>query len=440
MGQIKLLFLIGLLNSCIVSAQSNLYNYVHSCVDSNGNFDADKAYSFLPKYSYNIYLLSEIDHRFDMIESIRTDLAKKIIISDKPEEIFYENTWEHDSLLRNYIKGAINIKEYRDTMKSKYYLPQKLGIPDSINFPYYEDLQREYADLSKDKYISFLKNIDDIGYLNKLVAIDIGTQTMWLGLFHLSKITKLKNLKNDMIINEFLDSIRVRYRWDFSNLALSLDSQDDYLKHKTDIDKFIEALNRNINDPILITAWESVFASFKQANAFRTLSQPVAFGGKALTLKEIVIKNSFRDSILYNNFTFFLPEKWRNIVILFSTYHLMNIEESGYFSDIIDSSTRTLGKYLQKAYKPYLRRIAFICYKGMENHKEYSKDNYKKSIEYYLAQHYDYAYVDLLAYRNSSEEKKPFYMRPTFYNYRKLNWEDLFDGIIFSTKCYCDKN
>lgn len=440
MGQLRLFFLIGLLNSFITDAQSELYSYVHSCVDSNGNFDANKAYSFLPKYSSNIFLLSEIDHRFKMIQSIRTDLAKKIIISIKPEKIFYENTWEHDSLLRSYMKGTIDIKEYKDTMKSKYYSPQKLGIPDIINFPYFEDLKREYSGLSKDNYIGFLKNIDDVGYLNKLVAIDIGTQTGWLGLFHLSKITKLKNLKNNVIINEFLDSIRVSYRWDFNNLSLSLDNEEEYLKHKIDIDKFIEALKKNIQDPILITAWESVFATFKQANTFRNLSQPAAFGGKALPLNEIIMKNSFRDSILYNNFTFFLPEEWKNLVVLFSTYHLMNIEESAYFSDVIDSSTRTLGKYLQKTYKPYLRRIAFVCYKGMENHNEYSKDNDKKSIEYYLAQHFEYAYVDLLAYKNSPGEKKPFYMRPTFYNYRKLNWENLFDGIIFSTRCDCAKN
>lgn len=417
---------------------SQIDSYTHNIKEATGSIDITKLYQLVTKRDniHNIFLLSESDHRYKSLDTVRTNLIKKMIVTKNPEKVYYENTWEHETLLYDYFDNKIDTLDYKEKMISKY-ISIKLSKPDSSNFPYYEDIRREYSEIKEDNYTFFLKSIDTLSYRQQLMPIDIGTQTIWLGLYHLSKITKKQNLSNNSIINNFLDSIRVTYQWSFSRLTMTIDDETLYRKHKQAIEDFLSALKNNIKNVSLINAWENVFATYIQANFYRELSVPITYGGKSITSKEYAHKNSFRDSVLYRNFKFFLPEAWKNIILSFSTVHLMDTRNHKDFADVIDASANTIGKYLHKDFAPYLRRIAFVCYDAKLKLPEYDNAHYKGSLEYKLSKQYDYAYVDLYSYRNSVGSKQPFYMRPTFSNFRKLNWEQIFDGIVFIKNCGC---
>jgi hypothetical protein len=119
----------------------------------------------------------------------------------------------------------------------------------------------------------------------------------------------------------------------------------------------------------------------------------------------------------------------------------MDTRKTDDFSDVMTANTKTLGKYLHNdtIFSKYLKRIAFICDDTHRKDEEYKKLNGKQSLEYELSKKYNLAYIDLEGYRNAIPKtlRKPFYMRPTFWTFRKLNWEEIFDGIVFVKDCGC---
>lgn len=159
-------------------------------------------------------------------------LIEQLVSRGKVEKIFYENTWEHDTLLQNYLSGAIRIEDYREPMQSKYVLPFKPAIPDSLHFPYYTYVQQEYMNLENDNYLPFFKRAKKYQYHEKLIPIDIGTQTLYLGLYHMAKITKALNKGADPIINNFLDSIRMKCRSEYARMTLTTDDETAFKKMK----------------------------------------------------------------------------------------------------------------------------------------------------------------------------------------------------------------
>ena len=149
--------------------------------------------------------------------------------------------------------------------------------------------------------------------------------------------------------------------------------------------------------------------------------------------------HSFRDSILYVNFEYFkkMNSSWNNTIFSFSTYHLLDTRDRSLFSEVLDPATHTLGRFLHSRYDSSIVHIAFVCNSGLIKDKVSNNKNYKKSLEYQLSKTHDFAYIDLAAYRKSPNEKKAFYLRPTFEKFILTNWEDILDGIIFIKDCQC---
>ena len=212
----------------IENSYSQIEKYIYDLRDDAGKVEVGKIIKYLPGElgGKNIFLLSESNHLFKRLDSIRTQLIKEIILFSNPEKVYYENSLEHQFLLYNYLNGKIDTLEYKDTMQSKY-INIKLSIPDKINFPYYEFVRNEYENLINDNYLHILNSMMELNYYDKLAPIDIGTQTIWLGLFHLGKLTSKNNSTNEYI-NNFIDSIRVNYQWSFSRLGITVDNEIKY--------------------------------------------------------------------------------------------------------------------------------------------------------------------------------------------------------------------
>jgi hypothetical protein len=412
-----------LFNLC---ATAQIERYVFDLKGKNGKYDMQKAYGLIRKDPQkNIFLLSEYAHDFRILDKLRTDLVVQILKNDSIEKIFYENTWEHDTLLKKYYNGSLLLNDYKkfagsnsnDTAASWFHL-----------------LEDDYKRIENSNFEYLIKSAIEHGYANKLIGLDIGTITFRLGLHHLCKLTQ--SLKENHSIKHFCDSLLEKYTGEFSTMQY-VDSEDRFVEKKHRIDLFLYEMSKRAENASIVQVWKSVFSIYLLANFNRSLSLPVIEGGHILTTKEFMEMNSFRDSVMYDNFKYFLPPTWNNVILLFSTLHLMDTNNQKEFSDVLSANSRTLGRFLHNEYRPYLRRIAFICNSGMTKSRGESNLNYKKSLEYKLSKNYEIAYVDLDAYRNSKEIKEPFYMRPTFFTFRKLNWENLFDGIVFVKDCNC---
>lgn len=417
---------------------AQLSNFTYPLEQSEGVINITQLYNLLPKDAgKNIFLLSETNHTHKKVDYARQQLLKEIVTQKNVDKIYYENTWEHDTLLKKYLDGDLHIEEYKESMKSKY-LPYKIIRPDSVIFPYYDQLTVEIDSLAKDNFLDMVTRARSENYSDKLQPIDIGTQTMWLGLFHLMKITKA--VTENLFVNQFLDSMRVYCRAEYYKVSYATtDNQKEFEHNKSNIERFLLELRTNTGDSVLVNRWQSIFARYYMFNAHREISLPDFMGGKPNTAKQFLKRNSYRDSVMYENFKFYLPKDWQNLVFIFSTAHLMDSRNTEYFKEVLDDNTRLIGRDLHKDYEPYLRRIAFVCFEGLRKNKLYNNKYAKNSLEYMLSLNHEYAYVDLKSYRESSFNRKPFYMRPTFWKYRKLNWENIFDGIVFLRECNCEK-
>jgi hypothetical protein len=381
----------------------------------------------------NIYLLSDAYHYCE-IEEIRKDLNFEIIRKIKPQKIYEE----HPAILKDFIiailDDKVNVKDYKDTMMSRFY-EYKLSIPDSLNFPDYNDFLEEVEMVKSGKLTATVKAIRDMGYIDNYEFLDIGTDLIFAELFYLRKITKEKNITNDTIINNYLDSLRVRYGGTFHGYEpmLGYKSIHNIVAIRKNLETFLNSLKNNIKDSSLIKSWVNLTIGLNnQPKTFEDIKLEVK-NGPLKSFDKVTQSLSFRDSILYLNFLASIPNDWQNLVINYSTYHLMDSKE---FTDLLPEHINTFGRYLNKDFKPYLKKIAFLCYDQIPNNKDLT--NRKKSLEAKLAKKYRYAYIDLAQFRNSdSTHRSLFYMMPTFSRYMKYNWENIFDGIVFIKDCKC---
>lgn len=411
-------------------------NYVYDLSGLSKGERINKLFDHITKGSQkqNIYLLSDAYHYCE-IEDIRKDLNFEFIKKIKPEKIYDE----HPAILKDFIMAIldnkINVKDYKDTMMSKYY-EYKLSIPDSLNFPNYNDFLEEVEMVKSGKLTSTIKAIRDIGYIDNYEFLDIGTDLVFAELFYLRKITKEKNIANDTVINNYLDSLRVRYGGTFHGYEPMLGSKSihNIAAIRKNLDAFLNSLKRNIKDSSLIKKWGNVTIGLYNTPYTLNDVKHHLINGSVKSFDEVTQNLSFRDSVVYLNFLESVPKEWRNLVINYSTYHLMDSKE---FTDILPGHINTIGRYLNKDFKPYLKKIAFLCYNQIPGGKNLS--NRKKSLEAQLAKKYSYAYIDLTEYKKSTlTNHPPFFLMPTFSRYIKYNWEDIFDGIVFIRDCNCE--
>jgi hypothetical protein len=428
--KLLVLYTFFFLTLCKPCANAQIEKYITDFKTEDGNYDIKKVYKLIYKDSQkNMFLLSEYAHDFKILDRLRTDLLAEIVNNNNPEKIFYENSWEHDTLLKeNYIR-SLTLNDYKKQFTAT--------VADSSLLPWwFYLLEDDYRRLNNSNYEYLIKNALKKGYADKMIGLDIGTITFGLGLQNLCKITQSLVPNKNSKINKFCDSLIIKYSGEFSTIQY-VDTEEKYLKKKNAFDLFIHEINEQIKNVAVIQAWKSVFSAYLLANTNRNLALPLTEGGHVLTTKEFTQMNSFRDSVMYENFKYFLPRNWNNVVLSFSTLHLIDTNNQEDFDDVLGVNTKTLGRLLVGEYKPYLRRIIFICNSSALKAKDDDNLHYRQSLEYRLAKNYEMAYVDLSAYRNSKEAKKPFYMRPTFFTFRNLNWENIFDGIVFVKDCNC---
>lgn len=434
-------YLLVIFSFALTCSYCQISNFIYDLTNRETNgVDIKKLYSLIHfEQQKNIFFLSEIDHRFKSLDTLRADLLREIITNNKPDKIFYENTWEHDRLLKDFVSNKLEINSFKQCMNSKYYEKQMV-IPDSMYFPYWLDINYEFESISRDNYLYLINTIKSCNYLNNFIGIDIGTQTNFIGLFNLLKLSKIENRFQNILINNFLDSIRVRYACDFSRQNYKItDDSNTFIRKKNSIGKFYDGIRSQFRDSELVKSWSSIFSIYNQNNLFNRREDVKT---NKYDYYNRIDGDNFRDSILFDNFTFYKPNKWQNLVFLFSTYHLIdfqniNIENSKFCKKIFNLS---YWLSLDSTLNNHFRRIAFICFnKGTKfNSDFYDEKNQRKSIEYILSKKYEYAYLDLRKYRLSSHNNIPFFMRPTFDKYLEFNWENIFDGIVFVKNCGCN--
>jgi hypothetical protein len=410
-------------------------NYVYDLSRLSKEERTNKLFELITKSpkKQNIYLLSDAYHYCE-IEEIRKGLTFEFIKKIKPGKIYVELPAILKEFILAILDNKINVADYKDTMMSKFY-EYKLSMPDSLNFPKYNYFLEEVEIVKSGKLTATVKAIRDMGYIDNYEFLDVGTDLIFAELFYLRKITKEKNITNDAIINNYLDSLRVRYDGTFHGYApmLGYKSIHNIAAIRKSHETFLSSLKRNINDSLLIKKW--VNATIGLYNTPYTLDDVKRHivEGAVKSFDEITQSLSFRDSVVYLNFLESIPKEWQNLVINYSTYHLMDSKE---FTDVLPEHINTFGRYLNKDFKPYLKKIAFLCYNQIPGGKNLS--NRKKSLEAQLAKKYNYAYIDLSEYKQRNLIKyTPFFLMPTFSRYIKYNWEDIFDGIVFIKDCNC---
>lgn len=410
----------------ILSAHSNaqIHNYV-TPIELKGSMDFNKLYRLVEKESgKNVFLLSESTHDYFSLAEARTGLLNKIIEHNNPEKIFYETSLENELLSKLYLSKN----------EAGLHFPKV----NNINYGNTHDLLNLKYDRNHQFFFSNIKS-------DNVESIDIGTSSSWLGLQNLCSLTKEQNAGRNPTIDHFCDSLLNEYRLQFFFAWRAVISDSSYKGFKSAKDGFISALKSAQLSNKLIFAWENIFAHYHIVYARRALHEWLYETEKYTTWSFLQL-NSFRDSVLYDNLKKLVPDEWNNLAVLFTSLHLMDTRGDKPFADIMDNETRTLGRYIHSdtALGPYLRRIAFVCYdpdlKGETDGKGKPRKraaNSKQSLEYRLAKEYSMAYVDLKSYREKEVIRKPFYMNPSL-GYRKWNWEQIFDGVVFIKDCKCE--
>lgn len=415
-----LLLLISLTNFGQIS------KYIFDIQSKNGEVDYDKLTNLINLNfgEKNIVLLSEDRHDYTALDSIKSNFIIKLSGKLPITWIFEEMPAAEFRLFVDEQKWSINIDSFTKDGGGKY--------------EYY--LREDINNARKSGFYDYVKKIEASGLNNIIAPIDLGTISTHLALFNYAKYTKSLNVERNQKIDQFCDSIVQKYSLEYhSILQTTNDSEDDFYLKNMRIKEFLSELKKNSNFNEIINGWENIFASYYQTR-HNLMVYPNEMQQKHLSTKNFFKLNSFRDSVLFSNFNFFLDYKktWENIVVSFSTYHLLDTRTTTLFKDVLDSSTITFGKLLHKKFNDKISHIAIICNSGNINDGYNINKNFKKSIEYQLSKKYNYAYIDLKNYRKNSFKRISFYMRPTFERFLKLNWEEVLDGIIFVKNCQCD--
>lgn len=416
----------------------DLDKYVTDLKDiSNPAFS--KLDTILTRSKKNVFLLSESSHPSLNLATTRFLLTGHMNGLMNVQKVVDEFPLAGASMLFGYSKNEINSSLFHDSVYSIGYNEE--DIPENAKGLSYV---ADYVDAEFNFYIKESNMLDEFKYYmangieDKIIPIDIGFNTQFLEKSYLAWLTK-KRCDNQYVQN-FCDSMAKHGTGQFQLFYVFHDSQKTYERKLLAMQVFLDSLMSHCPDSTLYFAWKNAFAGylFSQRTKRKRLLDPEF---KPLTTLEFMDENSFRDSILYENFKWAMPDSFQNVIVSFSTLHLMDTRNTEYFSDVMPASTKTLGRYLHNdtIYSKYLKRIAFICDDTHRNDEKFKRTNARQSLEYELSIKHDLAYIDLEGYRNAIPEvlRKPFYMRPTFWTYRKLNWEEIFDGVVFVKDCGC---
>jgi hypothetical protein len=389
----------------------------------------------------NIFLLSESNHPDLNLSKIRYLLSGHLGGLKNIQRIIYEFPFAGSSLLNAYLSGKIKPTMLHDSVYSIGYNDEDV----SENSRGLKNVA-DYIDAEFDFYIKKSTLLDEFtfykqkGLQDRIIPIDIGLHTQFLEKGYLVWITKL-NCSN-RYIQAVCDSIVKHSSGEFQYHYFFRDSKQTFDRKLKIRKEFLDSLIHYCSDKMLHFAWQNAFAGyiFSQRSNLKSILDPEQ---RPLTTLEFMEENSFRDSILFENFKWAMPDSFENVLVSFSTLHLMDTRQTEGFKDVMTSNTKTLGRYLHSdtLYSKYLKRIAFICDDTHRKDGKFIKINAKQSLEFALSKKFNLAYVDLEGYRNSVPKsmRKPFYMRPTFWSYRNLNWEEIFDGIVFVKDCGCSK-
>lgn len=387
----------------------------------------------------NIFLLSASSHPDLNLSKTRYLFTGYLSNLINIQRICYEFPFAGSSMLNSYINGEIKLSALQDSVYRIGYddedIPENASglrnVSDYINAEF--DMY-----IKKSTLLNEFKFYKQKGLRDRTIPIDIGLNTQFLEKSYLVWLTK-RNCSSPYIQN-FCDSMSLHGRSEFQYRYVFKDSKQTFDRKLNARREFLDSLIYHCPDKMLHFAWKNVFSGYVFSQ--RTKRKPfLAPDYKPLTTLEFMEENSFRDSILFENFKWAMPGSFENVIVSFSTLHLMDTRATSDFSDVMTASTRTLGRYLHSdtTYSKYLKRIAFICDDTYRKDEKYKSANARQSIEYELSKKYNFVYIDLKGYRNAIPKplRKPFYMRPTFWSYRKLNWEELFDGIFFVKDCGC---
>ena len=405
-------------------ANGQVEKFVYNVENEKGRLDVDKITNIVrPKDTHNLFLLSEDKHSYRNLELAITlqisSLSRKYLI----DQIFCEYSYAEHKMMTDIFKHPLNVDSFLNGISKKYH----------------NSVMEDLRGIELRPYNNFIAEMTAVRLLDKIIPIDIGTGTFHLSIFYLAGYTKRLNTTSDNAINWFCDSITQQYSLEYHGaLETRNDTWYEYEQKMARINIFLEALDKYDNLIDVSRAWRNVFSSYFRTR-YNMLRYPDGKQTTPLKLKHVRKYMSFRDSILFNNLRLYFPPKkeWQNVIVTFSSYHLLDTRNGQLFSEVLDSSTHTLGKYLHKEYKKMITHIVFVCNSGIITNGNNNNKKHKKSLEYKLAKDYNFAYVDLRAYRQSKGDHKPFYLRPTFEKYIKTNWEDLIDGIVFIKDCGC---
>jgi hypothetical protein len=368
-------------------------------------------------------MLSEDRHDYFSLVEAKTELITKLSKLYELNFIFEEMpAMEFKLFVDNQLK-RINVDTF---------------IKNASNYDYY--LREDFKQLNESYFDSFYRKMNDAKLISKIIPLDIGTLTTHLALFYFADYTKSLNSDRNSTIDGFCDSIKRKYSVEYHAILKTTDDNEIFQLKRNRIDKFLTALDLYPQYKDVKRVWESAFASYFQVQ-YNLKSFPDK-DPQTLSYKEIRARSSFRDSVIFSNFNFYFPpdSSWKNIVISFSTYHLLDTRHSQWFSEVLDSSSHTFGKYLRSILDNKITHIAFICNSGSIKLRGNDNRSYKKSLEYQLSKSYNFAYIDLKAYRtNSSRPLTPFFLRPTFEKFLPLNWEEILDGIVYIKDCGCNR-
>lgn len=394
-------------------------------VSGKGKVNIDRLIDFIiPKNGHkNIYLLSESLHSHEGIYHLKNVVASALYERIKLDALFVECPKLDELLNRSYAKNSISIEDIG--LNGRKISNEEIN---SIKN------RRSY------KLIEALSNVPD----SIFHSIDIGVSDFSLGLQHLCSITQ-RALPINTYIQKFCDSLLKNNTGVYHQRWQGLIFDETYNEFNAGRKSFLQVLKNKRASSDIIQAWENVFAKYESNYLARSLFRSVEGRDWKMDENTFLKINSYRDEFLFRNFEKNLPKDWKNLAVSFSTLHLMNLNDYDVYKEYELESITTFGKILHGdiKYRPYLRRIAFVCLKDSKKKDRlgFNHVHERESLEYKLSKRFDFAYVDLEAYRNSDDvQKEPFYLSPTLFRYELFNWENMFDGIVFAKNCSCNLN
>lgn len=408
-----------------LESRGQLEKYIYDISDGENGINIEKLVSLLPlDRSRNVIIFSETDHSQFEADSLRTVIINRLNQTLDIDYYFFEWSTVDYFVFKLLKENKINVDSILNYQSNVLKLDSR--------WTYGNILKKEYNFLSK-KYIANVTNVD-------MLPIDIGTDQIDFPLCTMAYLTRVANVKQDVFINKFVDSLVFDHRQLFNFSVLEAIPDSVYIPFKIRSDEFLLRLTQDSNfSSLIVWQWKNLFNGLFHKYFQR---EELKIYKENISLLNFSSYMKFRDSIMFKNLETGLIEKdWKNVVVSVSSFHSMyNYSNKIEFSNIIANDYKTLGQRLSDKYGNSIKRIALVCYKCKnENDKKFKKSK-KKTIflENQLAKKYNYAFVSLSEMRKDNDFKKfQFYFRPTFQYPVQSDWQNIFDGVIFIRNCEC---